>query len=182
MSNTNEQIMTVLKSSDPFASLPESLLAKIAAVGRPMSYHAGETIYELGSAADDIFLILNGAIEHSFDPDIAATPELVKTVGSGAVFGWASLAKGPPDAEPRQRLAKTLSLGDSDVLLIDAQQLIAILDSTAGAKQNFMDRLTSMVRHLYGFAGFVKVHDKFVPAYIPSSDPSVPHDYDTFAF
>ncbi len=178
----NEQIIEVLKSSTPFQSLPESLLAKIAAIGRPAHYRAGETIYELGSAAEDIFLILRGEVKHSFDPEAAGPLELVKTVGPGAVFGWAALLTEPANKEPRQRLAKTLSLSDSYVLIIDAQQLIALLDSIPGAKENFTNRLTSMVRHLYGFAGFVRVGDKFVPAYIQSSDPSVPHDYDTFAF
>ncbi|MEP6657120.1 MAG: cyclic nucleotide-binding domain-containing protein [Betaproteobacteria bacterium] len=178
----NEQIIEVLKSSTPFNTLPEPLLATIAAFGRRVHYRAGETIYESGSAAEDIFLILRGEVNHSFDPEVAVARELTKTVGPGAVFGWAALLKEPVNPEPRQRLAKTLSLSDSDILIIDAQQLIAALASIPGAKENFMNRIASIVRHLYGFAGFVKVGDKFLPAYIPTSDTSVPHQYDTFAF
>ena len=178
----NEHITRVLQASTPFETLPASLLASIAAIGRPAHFRAGETIYEVGSPAETIYLILRGQVEHSFDPGIAAASQLVKIVGPGAVFGWAALLKTPVGAAPPHRLARTVSVGDSDVLVLDALELVAVLDTLPGAKQGVMGRFASMVRHLYGFAGFVKVGDKLVPAAISSSESGSPRDYDTFGF
>lgn len=178
----NEHITRVLQTSTPFESLPASMLASIAAIGRPAHYGAGQTIYEVGSPAEAIYLILRGQVEHSFDPGVAAASQLVKIVGPGAVFGWAALLKTPAGAAPPHRLARTVSVGDSDVLVLDALELVALLDTLSGAKQDVMGRFASMVRHLYGFAGFVKVGDKLVPAAISSSESGSPRGYDTFGF
>ena len=180
--SANDSVVRALRASAPFEALPDAMLAAIAAIGHRRTYRTGETIYEVGSPADRIYLILGGQVEHSFDPGLALAADLVKIVGQGAVFGWAALLKGRPDAEPRYRLARTVSLGDADVLIIDAAQLMALLDSNPPVRDDVMARFTAMVRHLYGFAGFVKVGDHFVPAAIPSSDPGTLQEYETFAF
>ncbi len=180
--STNPSVTEMLRLSVPFAALPDALLDRISILGRRAHYRDRETIYDAGSAAEHIYVVLAGKVEHSFDPGRAVAKDLVKIVGPAAVFGWGALLKAPSGNEPPIRLAKTTSLGESDVLIIDAGQLMQVLDAEPGAKEAVLSRFASMVRHLYGFAGFVKVRDQFVPAHIPATDPGTSHDYDTFAF
>lgn len=178
-----EQAVNVLKTSAPFESLANELLQRIAILGRPMRYRAGETIYEVDAAADDIYVVMEGEVEHAFDPGLAVATQLVKVVGPGNIFGWAALFKDPPGAAPRTRLAKTVSLRDTEVLAINAQALIDVLgQGPSGTREQVMARFASMVTRMYGFAGFVKIKGKLVPAHIATSDSAVPLEYDTFAF
>ena len=148
-----------------------------------MWYHAGETIYEVDAAADDIYVVMEGEVEHALDPGLAVATQLVKVVGPGNIFGWAALFKTTPGAAPRTRLAKTVSLGDTEVLAINAQALFDVLgQSEKGTREQVMTRFASMVTRMYGFAGFVKVQGKLVPARIAASDSAAPLEYDTFAF
>ena len=172
----------MLRLSVPFAALPDALLDRISALGQRAHYRDREAIYDAGSAAEHIYVVLAGKVEHSFDPGRAVAKDLVKIVGPAAVFGWGALLKASTGNEPPIRLAKTTSLGESEVLIIDAGQLMRVLDSEPGSKEAVLSRFASMVRHLYGFAGFVKVRDQFVPAHIPATDAGTSHDYDTFAF
>ncbi len=180
--STNPSVTEMLRLSVPFAALPDALLVRISTLGRRAHYRDREPIYDAGSAAEHIYVVLAGKVEHSFDPGRAVARDLVKIVGPSAVFGWGALLKPPSGNEPPIRLAKTTSLGESEVLIIDAGQLMAALDAEPGAKEAVLSRFASMVRHLYGFAGFVKVRDQFVPAHIRATDPGTAHDYDTFAF
>jgi len=180
---TAEQAVDVLRTSAPFEALSQELLQRIAALGRPVHYRAGETIYEVNTAADDIYVVVEGEVQHAFDPGLAVATQLVKIVGRGAIFGWAALFKDSPSTAPRTRLAKTTSLRDTDVLAINAQALTDVLDQgPTGTREEVMRRLASMVTRTYGFAGFVKVRGKLVPAHIAASGSAAPLEFDTFAF
>ena len=52
----------------------------------------------------------------------------------------------------------------------------------AGATESVPSRVTGMVRHLYGFAGYVKVRNRFVPAHVRARDPAISQQYGTLAF
>ena len=55
-----DDAVAALRASTPFGT-PGALLARIAALGRPARYAAGERIYSAGDPADDIFVVLSGA-------------------------------------------------------------------------------------------------------------------------
>ena len=180
--NEHPDIVGALQASRPFEALPAPLLAEVAAIGRVRHCRPGETIYEAGAPADAIYLVIRGEVEHALDPAAAASPQAVQRVGPGVVFGWAALIEMPSDDAPRLRLARAESIGESDVVALQAAELQAVLAAHPDIGQDVMRRFAQMVRQQYGFTGFVKVGDHFVPATIPASDSPEPRDYDTFAF
>jgi CRP-like cAMP-binding protein len=175
-------LQRAIQASSTFASLPANLVARVAAIGHHVRYEADDTIYEVGAPADAIYLVLQGHVEHAFEPGVVGVEDLTRVVGAGAIFGWSALLQNPPGGDLQRRLAKTVSRGPSEILVIPAQALMDILESAPDVKQAVVRNLLDMVRDVYGFAGFVKVRDCFVAARLPSSPTDVAKDYDTFAF
>ncbi len=182
---TAEQAVNLLGTSPPFESLSHDVLQRIAALGRSVRYRAGETIYEINTPADDIYVVIEGEVEHALDPGLAVATQLVKVVGPGSIFGWAAVFRESPSPSPapRTRLAKTVSLRDAEILAIDAKALLGVLaECPSGTLEQVMSRFATMVTRMYGFAGFVKIGGKLVPARIAASDSATPLEFDTFAF
>jgi CRP-like cAMP-binding protein len=180
--NDSAAIESIIQASVPFAALPAPLVTRIAHIGHTVDYKGGDTIYDAGAPADALFLLLHGQVEHVFTPGLVGASDPLRLVGPGGLFGWSALLTNQPGKDLGRRLAKTVSRDDSQVLVIPARPLMDILASAPDAELAVVRSLLDMVRNVYGFAGFVKVHDHFVPAHLPSSATDAPKDYDTFAF
>jgi NitT/TauT family transport system permease protein len=181
--NEVEQVLHVLRRSVPFELVTEELLRRIASLARVSRYSAGQTIYESGAAAEDVCVVMEGEVEHAFDPGRAAATQLVTTIGPGDIFGWAALLEDNSPTASRTRLARTVALREALVLAINARALIELLEETPiETRQQIMQRFASTLTRLYGFAGFINVHGKLVPAYIGGSELKAPIQMDTFAF
>jgi len=181
--SADPQLVAALRASAPFEPLPEELLRRIAALGRRMSFRAGEPIYAVGSPADDVFVVLRGEVEHAFGPGRVSAADLVHTVGPGNVFGWASLLKDAPGHEHRTRLATTVNHTDSEVIAIDAEALIELLkECPANTLEDVRRRFATIVTQMYGLAGFVNVRGALVPAHIAGSSAASSPQFDTFPF
>ena len=177
-----QSLQRAVQGAAPFESLPANLAARVAQLGRVVSYAAGKTIYDVSAPAEALYLVLQGEVEHTFDAGVAGASDPVRIVGAGGVFGWSALLRNQHGQDLRRRLAKAASRSRSEILVIPAEPLMQLLQSAPDAKQRVVRSMLDMVREVYGFAGFVKVHDHFVPARLSSSAADGPKDYDTFAF
>ncbi len=143
----NEALVSLLKESMPFRVVSDELLNRIAAISRRTTYDPGEVIYHADEPSDDIYIVVEGRIEHSL-PSNVVSHNPIRVVERGDVFGWASLLKNRPG-----RLAKTTSLVKSEVLRIDAQQLMAVLDSDPATADTVMSRFATMINKDFAVSG-----------------------------
>src|SRR5471032_910291 len=92
---SEEGVPDVYRRTMPFQMVSDSLLHKVAALGRRVSYGEGALIYGPGDNADDIYIIVSGRIEHTLEPGAQARRP-VKMLGPGDVCGWAALLANYP--------------------------------------------------------------------------------------
>lgn len=143
----NEELVTLLKKSMPFQVVSDRLLDRIVGISRRVSYDPGEVIYHGGGRSADIFIVVSGRIEHTLRENVATrTP--IRTMQRGDVFGWAALLKDQPG-----RLARTTSLTDSEVLRIDAQQLVEVLDTEPATASTVMSRFATLITKDFSVPG-----------------------------
>lgn len=135
-----DDAVAVLRETAPFGDASAALLARIAAIARPARYRAGERIYKAGDAADDIFLVASGRVEHVFKPEVGAR-EPLKRIARGGVFGWAGLLLGQT-----QRLATATATEPTEVLRIDTEALVRLLESEPLEGGRVMERFATMIQ------------------------------------
>jgi CRP-like cAMP-binding protein len=71
-----------LKTCELFDGCDDALLAEILADGRERTYHAGDVVYSEGAEHDEVYLVLEGRLLHTFavldaagvDYDLAVEP------------------------------------------------------------------------------------------------------------
>jgi NitT/TauT family transport system permease protein len=135
-----DDAVAVLRETAPFGDASAALLARIAAIARPARYQAGERIYKAGDAADGIFLVASGRVEHVFEPEVGAR-EPLKRIARGGVFGWAGLLLGQT-----QRLATATATAPTEVLRIDTEALVRLLESEPLEGGDVMERFATMIQ------------------------------------
>jgi ABC-type nitrate/sulfonate/bicarbonate transport system permease component len=116
------------------------LLQRIAAIARPARFGAGTRIYGANDAADDIFVLVSGRVEHVFKPQVGAR-EANKRVTRGGVFGWAGLLLGQT-----QRLASVTATEPTEVLRLDTEELVKLLESEPLEGPLVMERFATMIQ------------------------------------
>src|SRR5437868_13826744 len=89
----NDDPVSALRDAVPFKDASEGFLRRVAAVARTSQFAAGERIYAAGDAADDIFVVARGEVEHTFKPEAGAR-EPLRRLRRGGMFGWAGLLLG----------------------------------------------------------------------------------------
>jgi NitT/TauT family transport system permease protein len=135
-----DDAVAVLRETAPFGDASAALLARIAAIARPARYQAGERIYKAGDAADGIFLVASGRVEHVFEPEVGAR-EPLKRIARGGVFGWAGLLLGQT-----QRLATATATEPTEALRIDTEALVRLLESEPLEGGDVMERFATMIQ------------------------------------
>ncbi len=139
----SEQITEILKQAMPFQMVGEDMLRRIAALGKRMSCDKGARIYDVGDAADNIYIIVSGKIEHALEPGAQARRPL-KVLGAGDVFGWAALLDKYP-----HRLARAVCLEPGQIISINGNELLRILESDPDTGDVVMSRFATMITHDY---------------------------------
>ncbi len=134
-----DQINALLRSAMPFQMVSEDLLREITNLVHARSYAGGETVYDWGDEADDIYIVSSGSVQHllATERDGAA---LEKVMRSGDVFGWAAVLEGQ-----RRRLAKTVCLERTDVIQINGQELMELIRRSPATGDVVMSRFASMI-------------------------------------
>jgi ABC-type nitrate/sulfonate/bicarbonate transport system permease component len=137
---TTNDALAALRETTPFGDASGVLLARIAAIARRARYPAGARIYSAGDAADDIFVVVSGRVDHVFTPEVGAR-EPLKRMTRGGVFGWAGLILGQT-----RRLASVTASEPTEVLRIDTEALVGLLESHAPEGQHVMQRFAGMIQ------------------------------------
>lgn len=144
-----EQKKALLKKTAIFGTLSDHMLERVANLARSQRFKQGETIYNLGDQADEMFVVVSGNVEHALGPKSEAAT-LVKEVGPGDVIGWAALLK-----NQNRRLARTKALSDVELLSIDQNALTSALEEDPEALNAVLGRTAKVV-----------VEDFTVPAWL----------------
>lgn len=134
-----DALIGLLKRTMPFQVVSDELLARIALLAHRATYAKEETIYRAGDAADDIFIIVSGRVDHILEPDAKAWTA-VKVLGEGEVFGWAALLRYHP-----QRLATTTALERTSVVRLNGNALVKLLQSDPETGDVVMSRFATMI-------------------------------------
>lgn len=138
-----EQMVEILKKTMPFQVVSDGMLHRIAALGRRVSYDSNALIYDVGDAADDIYIIISGKVEHALEPGVNARRP-VQLLGAGDVFGWAALLAKYP-----HRLAKAVAVGPTEIVRINGDELLRLLESDPDAGDVVMSRFATMITRDY---------------------------------
>jgi ABC-type nitrate/sulfonate/bicarbonate transport system permease component len=129
-----------LREAAPFRDLSEGLLARIAAIARPVQLAAGERLYAAGDATDDIYVVVSGRVEHMFKREVGAR-EALKRIGRGGVVGWAGMLLGQT-----RRLASATALEPTELLRLPTEELVKLLESEPVEGAAAMDRFGRMIQ------------------------------------
>src|SRR5437762_4799937 len=132
--------VAALRDAAPFKDASERFLKRVAALARTSQFAASERIYAAGDAADDIFVVAWGEVEHTFKPEAGAR-EPLKRLGRGGVFGWAGLLLGQT-----RRLATVRAAEPTCVLRLDTEVLVALLESEPVEGPHVMERVATMIQ------------------------------------
>lgn len=135
-----QEVSGALREAAPFRDLSPGLLARIAALGRTVRLAPGERLYAAGDAADSIYVVVSGRVDHVFQREVGAR-EALKRMGRGGVFGWAGLLLGQTG-----RLATANATEPSVLLGIPTEELVKLLESEPVEGKAVMDRFAQMIR------------------------------------
>lgn len=134
-----DQLADVLKSAMPLRTVPDNLIQEIEAISKRQTFDKGDQLYDIGDAADDVYIIASGKIEHVIGQDTDADKH-VKVLGAGGVFGWASVL----DSQ-NTRLAKTTCLEPAEVIRINGKKLVKLFESDPAVGDIVMSRFATMI-------------------------------------
>jgi NitT/TauT family transport system permease protein len=95
----------------------------------------------VGEAAEDVYVVVSGKIEHALGLGSGART-LNKVMSCGDVFGWAALLKDQP-----RRLATATALEKAEVLRIRAEELTHALEREPATGDVVMSRFATMITH-----------------------------------
>ena len=134
-----DQISAALRRAMPFQMVSDEMLRDIAKLAKWRSHARGDMIYEWGDAADDIYIISSGSVQHLLKTH-ADDAEIEKTMHAGDVFGWAAVLEGQ-----RRRLAKTVCLERSELIQINGQELMELIKQSPTTGDVIMSRFATMI-------------------------------------
>ncbi len=158
-------IVRLLKRTMPFQVISEDMLQSVAAVSRPFSYRAGEVIYRAGDKADDVYVVVSGAVEHLLS-DTPTTVERNRVMHSGDVYGWAAVL----GQDSRVRLATATCVETAEVIRINGAALIERLNEDPATAAVVMSRFATMITREFGApaaAAKIAAPDRSAPAAAP---------------
>ena len=141
-----DQIGAVLKRAMPFQTVPPAMLQEIVKLAKLRSYARGDLVYDFDEAADDIYIVDSGSVNHALrgekDGEI-----LEKVMRSGDVFGWAAVLTGRS-----VRMARTVCLERTEVIRINGEALMALIKQSPASGDVVMSRFATMITREFAAA------------------------------
>lgn len=106
-----------------FAGLDAAQRDRIAALGHIESYRQDEQIYDIGDAATDFYVLVDGMVRFSIGLGNrrAAAGQVLRR---GEVFGWAALVE-----NASKRIASAFCITPCSVLAINGDQLLLLMEA-----------------------------------------------------
>lgn len=120
----------ILRQVDIFYDLNDAQLERIATICQPVSYDAGELIFQENTASDEMYIVVQGAVEIQVDPAILGLdnppspgPTTIATLHKGQVFGEVALV----DRGLRSAAARCTAR-PTQLLVIERENLIRLCE------------------------------------------------------
>lgn len=111
-------VVEALRNAELFRDLSDATLEVISGFAEPKAIEEGDTIYQLGDDADDLYLLDKGRVRFSLG--VGNRPnQSGSIITPGDVFGWAALLRDHP-----RRVATAACLEDSTVFVIPGVKVL----------------------------------------------------------
>jgi CRP-like cAMP-binding protein len=163
------EICDALKLSEPFNSIPNAVLNQIGEIAELVPYKQGDIVYETGSEADTIYIILSGKVKRRLSPPITLITQ-EKIHSAGEVIGWLSLFQDMPYGL-QTWISTTVCLQDSVLIKIDSRKFEAFLENHEDVRTMLRERHAETIADSImlpgGAISFVKRGDKKIPVAVP---------------
>ena len=131
-------VVEALRNAELFRDLSGDTLQIISDFAKPETIEEGDTIYQLGDDADDLYLLDSGRVRFSLGvgnrPDQSGS-----IITPGDVFGWAALLRDQP-----RRVATAACLEDSAVYVFPGIKVLEHFEANPEAGYLAMRRLATI--------------------------------------
>ncbi|MDA0305908.1 MAG: cyclic nucleotide-binding domain-containing protein [Proteobacteria bacterium] len=126
--------INTLKNSELFQDISDPSLEAISALINTVNVEEGDSVYQLGDDASDLYLLIAGRIRFSLGEGSGSV------ILPGNVFGWAALLGDQP-----RRVATASCLEDSTLGVISGQALLDHFEADKTMGYFVMRRLATMI-------------------------------------
>ena len=122
-----------------FAELTPAQRERVAALGRIETYRQDGEIYDIGDAATDFYVLVDGMVRFSIGLGSrrAAAGQVLRR---GEVFGWAALVEQAP-----KRIASASCISPCSVLAINGDQLLLLMEADHSLGYRLMKQLNALI-------------------------------------
>ena len=122
-----------------FAELAAPQRARVASLGRIETYRQDTPIYNIGDAAADFYVLVDGMVRFSIGLGSRRTAG-GQVLRRGEVFGWAALVEQAP-----QRIASAFCITSCTVLAINGDQLLLLMEADHSLGFRLMKQLNVLI-------------------------------------
>ena len=130
-------MIDALKRSSFFAGFDDKSLADVAAFAHPMTFEAGQIIFDRDEEGRAAYIILKGRVRQGFE--VSPGSEVWFLTGEpGDLFGFGSMLT------PRVRSMRAKASEKTDVVALDADALLEYLEANPRFGFIFMERLAQV--------------------------------------
>ena len=130
---------SALSAAELFVGITLQTLKAMTELAKKEEFDAGRTLYDVGDAADDFFVLESGRVEFLIGRDERVSPAGFM-LRKGEVFGWAALLENQP-----RRIARATCLERSQLLRINGKEVLRVLEGDAASGYVVMRRLSSLI-------------------------------------
>jgi CRP/FNR family cyclic AMP-dependent transcriptional regulator len=140
----HEKIIQTLQHNELFRGMTEAELSKIASLAQPITYNAGDVIFQQGDAGETLYLIYNGQVEVQVQTDKTTTSAVY--LGMGQTVGEMALV------DQATRSASIIAVDQpTELFRINSQALIDLCQTEArigySLMRNIAQDLSFKLRH-----------------------------------
>jgi len=136
-------VVDLLSRSEMLKDLGPEALQSIAEIVVEKQVEEGDSIYDLGDDALDLFLLTEGRIRFTLGVNNrpGSKGSIIEAI---SVFGWAALLEDQP-----RRVATAVCLEDSKVLVIPGAEMLRVFKADPESGYSVMRRLVTMITRDY---------------------------------
>ena len=128
----------IVKDTGFFAGLTPAQRARVAAPGRLENYRQDSRIYDIGDAAADFYVLVDGVVRFSIGLGSRRTAA-GQVLRRGEVFGWAALVEQP------KRIASAYCITPCTVLAINGDQLLLLMEADHTLGFRLMKQVNALI-------------------------------------
>jgi CRP-like cAMP-binding protein len=131
----------LLAGSELLRGIDPGVLADLVALGRTATIPSGTSLFRLGDAAENVYVVLRGRIALTLPMEIRSAQQdvTVDEKGPGDVLGWSALVP------PHRATLAARAIIDSELFLFPAAPLARALREQPAAGLQVMSNLASVV-------------------------------------